>query len=106
MASVNINLDQAVPCSLIVNEVVVNCYKHAFNGTDNGRIEITSQFDEPELTIRIEDNGSGLPDDFDINSQQSLGMTLIQTLAQQLEAKMSIRSKNGTEFFISFPKKN
>lgn len=94
--SVSIDLDQAIPCSLIVNEIIVNCYKHAFHTIDDGKINIESNFNSPELTIKIEDNGIGLPEDFDINTQQSLGMTLIQTLARQLEGEVSFSSSDGS----------
>jgi PAS domain S-box-containing protein len=104
LQAVSLDLDQAIPCSLIVNEIIVNSYKHAFNSIENGKIKIVSQFDDPELTIQIEDNGQGLPKNFDINAQQSLGMTLVQTLARQLEGEIDLSSKNGrgTTFELRF----
>lgn len=106
LQSVSLDLDQAIPTSLIVNEVIVNCYKHAFKGYEDGNITITSTFDDPEMIIEIKDNGRGLPEDFSINEQQSLGMTLIQTLTRQLDGEISFSSNNeaGTIFELRFEK--
>jgi len=107
LSPVDVNIDQAIPCSLIVNEVIVNCYKHAFNDIEEGRIEITSQYDDPDFIIHIADNGSGLPDNVDVTQQQSLGMTLVQALAQQLggEIRFSSDGQNGgTQFELRFEK--
>jgi two-component sensor histidine kinase len=94
---ISLDLDQAIPCSLIVNEIVVNCYKHAFNEMTEGEIKITSEFEDPELTINITDNGTGIPEDFDITEYQSLGMTLVQTLTDQLEGDIDIFPASGRE---------
>lgn len=106
LQDVSLDLDQAIPCSLIVNEVIVNCYKHAFDGLKDGKITITSAFDNPELTIKVKDNGSGLPEDFAISDQQSLGMTLVQTLARQLGGEIDFASNDeaGTTFELRFTK--
>jgi len=101
----SLSLEKAIPCSLIVNEVIVNCFKHAFDSDSKGQIKVSSKVDDPELSIHIRDNGKGLPEDFDIDSQQSLGMTLIQTLAQQLEGKANFYSdgqNKGTRFELRF----
>lgn len=99
---VAIKLDQAIPCSLIVNEVIINCYKHAFPDNRNGKIRIESSYNNAELMIRIKDNGQGLPDDFEPKERSSLGMTIIETLAEQLEANISFRSDRGTAFELRF----
>jgi PAS domain S-box-containing protein len=101
----SIDFDKAIPCSLIVNEVIVNCFKHAFKSTDEGKIKITSTFDEPEIIIKIEDDGSGFPADFDIGDQTSLGMTLMQTLARQLDGEINFLSEGkgkGVAFELRF----
>jgi PAS domain S-box-containing protein len=103
--TVSLELEEAIPCSLIVNEVVVNCYKHAFKFAKRGTITIKSVFEEPNLEITIEDDGCGLPGDFDIESQDTLGMNLIQTLATQLEGIVEFESgesNNGTIFKLNF----
>jgi len=102
--SVSLDLEQAIPCSLIVNEVIVNCYKHAFAETQNGAISLTSSYDVPVLEITIEDNGCGLPKDFDISDQNTLGMNLVQTLAAQLDGNVQFKSEKdtGTTFKVEF----
>lgn len=106
LESVSLDLDQAIPTSLIVNEVIVNCYKHAFKESEEGIITITSTFDDPEMIIEIKDNGRGLSEDFSINEQQSLGMTLVQTLTRQLDGKIGFSSNDGagTTFKLRFEK--
>ena len=97
---VHLNLKQALPCSLIVNEVVTNILKHAFKKRDNGEIIITAlQKNESDLLIKISDNGVGLPDDFKIENSTSLGMKLIEVLSTQLEATCTYDStEKGTTF--------
>lgn len=99
-----LDLDQAIPCSLLVNEVIVNCYKHAFDNDDEGVINISLKNSDSHVCLEISDNGKGLPDDFDIDEQQSLGMTLIQTLSSQLNGEMDLLNHNeeGTTFRLEF----
>ncbi|MEX0723875.1 MAG: PAS domain S-box protein [Gracilimonas sp.] len=102
---VALELDQAIPCSLIINEVIVNCYKHAFDHDYEGEINITLTHKDPEIILEITDNGSGLPKDFDINSQQSLGTTLIGVLTGQLNGEMHFTNRkngSGTKFKLQF----
>ena len=98
-----LDLDKAIPCSLIVNEVVVNCYKHAFKEQKKGEILLQTNVDDSQVLLTIQDNGSGLPENFDLEEQDSLGLTLIQTLAVQLEGEVSFSSvENGTAFSLTF----
>ncbi|MDX1642703.1 MAG: sensor histidine kinase, partial [Balneolaceae bacterium] len=102
-----LDINQVIPCSLVVNEVVVNCFKHAFSKNDKGTVKISLHYDDPRLTLRIADNGKGLPDDFKIEELQSLGMTLIQTLTDQLngKAEFSMAENGGTVFQLEFDRK-
>ncbi len=102
-----LDINQVIPCSLIVNEVVVNCYKHAFEHDGQGEIRIILKYDEPKLKLVITDDGKGLPDDFKIEEQQSLGMTLIRTLSDQLQGTFDLSTVpdgNGTIFQLEFEK--
>lgn len=96
-------IDIAIPCGMIINELVTNSLKHAFPGDSNGEIliEINYQYDN-KFTIIIRDNGKGLPGDFDLRSSKSLGFCLVQNLVKQLEGKLEINRKEGTEFKITF----
>ena len=100
------NINQAIPCALLVNEVVTNAYKHAFEHRDNGIIEVTLQENNEEVLLTVKDNGVGLPDDFMKENSSSIGMTLIKLLKQQLEGEMEFSSVNGTQFIFKFKKTN
>jgi two-component sensor histidine kinase len=100
--NVNIDLDTAIPLGLIVNELVTNSYKHAFKKMDSGTITISFQKNETDnvYTLGVHDTGSGF-DPKKIKSN-SLGMELIQMLADQLDGKMVFTNDNGTLAEISF----
>ncbi|MEX2346528.1 MAG: sensor histidine kinase [Balneolaceae bacterium] len=102
---VTMNINQAVPLAIIINEVLVNAYKHAFNSY-TGNIELFLYNNDEMVTIIIRDDGVGLPEDFDIDQVQSLGLKLIKRLASQLKAHILFDAVNGsgTNFQISFRK--
>lgn len=97
-------VDQALPCALVVNEILSNAYKHAFKGREQGIIEISVSQNNDRIRITIRDNGIGLPAHFDISHTDSLGIKLIRTLVQhQLKGALTFESQNGTEISIEFP---
>lgn len=103
LQSVNLSMDQALPCSLIVNEVITNTLKHAFVESEEGTITMQLSEKNNRVTLVISDDGVGLPDNFSIEKSESLGMELINTLSEQLEADISYQSVgSGTRFEISF----
>lgn len=105
--SIELNINQAIPCSLIVNEVITNIYKHAFPNLDTGEINIILNESEGKIYLSIKDNGIGLPDDFNMSDRDTLGKNLISILSQQLGAKSRLYSvDNGTIFELEFAKKN
>ncbi|MEX0778588.1 MAG: sensor histidine kinase [Balneolales bacterium] len=98
---------QALPCSLIVNEVITNILKHAFHGREKGNIILG--MGEPgkkdQVVLTIEDNGIGLPQNFDVAESDTLGMNLINDLSQQLKAGYKfVSSAKGTIFTLQFEK--
>ncbi|HBX65782.1 MAG TPA: histidine kinase, partial [Balneolaceae bacterium] len=101
---ISLSINQAIPCSLLINELIVNAFKHAFNDQEEGEIKVKLRQHEDEITMVISDTGSG----FDIekfNDSDSLGATLIKTLSDQLGSKFEIleNSKNkGSVFKIKF----
>jgi len=97
---VYLDLSQSIPCGLIINEVVSNCFKHAFENSENPIISISLKLNQ-KIELVIKDNGSGidLANSEDINS---LGMTLIDAFTRQLEGDFSYRIENGTEFSLNF----
>lgn len=97
-----VNINQAVPFALLINEVVMNSYKHAFLGMDEGEIRVALELNDDTVKAIIRDNGAGLPDNFEEKKTNSLGMTLIETLSQQLNADLDIYSDKGTVVKIEF----
>ncbi|WP_445664724.1 sensor histidine kinase [Fodinibius sp. AD559] len=104
--AINLNLNQAVPCGVIINELVTNEYKHAFPDHQDGRIEISGYKKDSNVTFMIKDSGRGLPDDFSIDEQSSLGFTLVNTLIDQLGGTLNIQSDDGATFIFSFEQEN
>lgn len=101
-----LNINQAIPCALIINEVVTNIYKHAFPDQKRGKIVVKLTNTSDDIHLEIRDNGQGFPDNFDSNNYKSLGMNIIQVLSSQLEGESNFdSSKNGTVFSLKFSKK-
>jgi len=98
-----LNLDAAVPCGLIINELVSNSLKYAFPQDREGevRIELREQTDQM-ARLTVADNGIGLPDNINLETVRSLGLRLVRTLAEQLGAKIEVKSKAGTEVQLVF----
>jgi len=102
-------LDQAIPCGLILNEWVSNAMKYAFEGRETGTItvrlkaeDVVDSETEEDVIIEVSDDGVGLPDGFDWNSRDSLGLYLVQALSEQLDADLKAESDGGTRFLIRF----
>ncbi len=102
--NVVIGIDSAVPCGLIVNELVSNSLKHGFPDNRGGKISISLHTDDADtITLVISDNGVGLPEGLDIHKADSLGLQLAMSLISQLGASMEASSgEGGTEFIIRF----
>lgn len=98
-----LEIDVAVPCGLIVNELVSNSLKYAFPSGGEGEIwiEIFSD-DKHNLVLIVKDNGVGLPKKFDLVSTKTLGLQLVNNLVEQIEGTVKNNSKSGTEFRITF----
>ncbi|HEY6901941.1 MAG TPA: sensor histidine kinase, partial [Puia sp.] len=99
---INLDVSQAVPLGLILNEAITNSVKYAFPGGRNGVIHITLHQRGGNILLRIMDDGVGLPDDFNIGSSNSLGMQLIRLFAEQLEGKLQMCGDKGVEISLLF----
>jgi two-component sensor histidine kinase len=102
MEPINIDVDKVIPCGLLINELVVNAYKHAFSQQEQGILKITLHKEGSNAKLSISDNGPGLPEDFDMQSSDSLGTMLIDTFAAQLNAETEIDGKSGTKYVFTF----
>jgi len=99
-----LTVDQAIPCALVVNEILSNAYKHAFKGRQHGTIEISVRQENGQVRITVRDDGIGMPADLDISRTNTLGIKLIRTLVQfQLKGSLMMNSRNGTEIIVEFP---
>lgn len=100
---IGLDMDTAMPCGLLVNEIVSNAYKYAFPDQEKGTILIEFKKSNGKMTLFIHDNGIGFPIEYDLEKSESLGMQLIQALTSQLDGELKVSRENGTTFEISFP---
>jgi two-component sensor histidine kinase len=87
---------------IIINELLTNSVKHAFAGVGQPRIEIGLHTQESQLRLSVEDNGTGLPKDFDFDSVKGFGLSLIKNLAKQLEGTFKVSVETGTRWELVF----
>jgi PAS domain S-box-containing protein len=103
---VQLDLERAIPCGLLVNELVTNAYKHAFAAERQGEIVIKLDEDEDSLIcLSVADNGVGLPPDSELAQSSSLGLQLVQLFVEQLHGTQTIERGAGTRFRLHFPKR-
>ncbi|MEX0724288.1 MAG: PAS domain S-box protein [Gracilimonas sp.] len=101
---INLNINKAIPASLIVNEVVTNVYKHAFSKRDRGILSFNVYEKEDNVNIIIQDDGIGI-DTKSLSNSTSLGIHLIKELSKQIDGSYEYLNTNpGTRFQLSFPK--
>lgn len=99
-----LNIEQAVPCGLIVNELLSNTLKHAFPNGQTGRVQIAFYANgNGLLNLEVTDNGIGFPVNLDFQATESLGLQLVNTLVDQLEGTITLNCQSGTKFSITFP---
>ncbi len=99
---VSVDLDTSIPCGLIVNELISNSLKYAFEGQNDGSILMTCKTVNNKIELSIKDNGKGFPENFDVETSKSLGMQLVYALVEQIDGTISIINNFGTEFLITF----
>jgi two-component sensor histidine kinase len=103
--AVFLNIDQAIPCGLIVNELFSNALKYAFPNGNGGEIAVHLKADEDErVVLVVADNGVGIPAEIAIQNSSSLGLKLVNALVEQLDGEMQYDATQGTRFTISFSK--
>jgi two-component sensor histidine kinase len=102
-----LDINTAIPCGLIINELVSNSLKHAFPDGRKGKIKIAMfSLNTNEMALTVSDNGVGIPEEIDIRSTKSLGLHLITILAEdQLQGKIKLDKTKGTKFHLILRKK-
>ena len=100
----HLDLDCAITCGIILNELISNALTHAFPEKRQGQIDISFDLnDEKEIELKVSDNGIGIPKGYDIKASKSLGLRLITILAEdQLRGSIDLNRENGTQFTIRF----
>jgi two-component sensor histidine kinase len=96
------NIEYALPCGLILTELVSNSFKYAFSRRTKGEIKVQLKKEGHCIYFIISDNGIGLPSGVDIAESETLGFQLVYNLVQQLRGQIRIRREEGTEFEIHF----
>ncbi|MBK8609227.1 MAG: sensor histidine kinase [Chitinophagaceae bacterium] len=93
--NLNLDVDTMIPLGLVLNELVSNSFKYAFNETRSGILNIRLQEKDEKLHLRVSDNGLGFPADVDVKSAKSFGLKMIRAFAQKLKATLDIYNNNG-----------
>ena len=105
VGAIQLDVDRAVACGLILNEIMTNCFKYAFTESQpDAEVLITGSCHDRTVTLTVEDNGAGLPEGFDVDQEKTLGIQLIKTLTDQLSGTLEMRSipQQGTSVSLTF----
>ncbi len=103
IAAVYLDVDVAIPCGMIVNELLTNALKYAFPGERCGEIRVVLRAEATETVLSVEDNGVGLPPRMDLERVETLGLQLVHGLAQQIRGSVTIDRSDGTRVEIRCP---
>jgi two-component system, chemotaxis family, CheB/CheR fusion protein len=99
-----VTLETAIPCALILTELLSNALQHAFPAGEPGEVSITWRADaEDYLFLSVQDTGIGMPAGMDIAQADSLGLSIVQTLVQQLDGRVQVDRAGGTTVAVRFP---
>jgi len=101
---VSLSINSAIPCGLILNELISNSLKYAFPEEREGEIKITLRGIEDKIELVVSDDGIGVPEDLDLQNVESLGLQLVIALVKQLEGTIKLERNGGTTFKITFAK--
>lgn len=99
---VHMILDQAIPCGLLINEIITNSLKYAWKGNEEGVIHVRLDQKEKTVELEVSDNGIGLPDNFANMNSETLGLQLIATLTEQLDGQLEVNTEKGTKYLLKF----
>ena len=103
--TIALNVNQAVPLTLIINELITNVYKHAFKEPKNGMMKITLHQEDEYIFLNIKDNGDGLPENLDVHNPETVGLKIINVLTKQLNGSFTFTNKEtGAEATLKFKK--
>jgi PAS domain S-box-containing protein len=98
--AVSLDVDVAIPCGMIINELITNALKYAFPNEQSGEIRIVFRRDTATTVLSVEDNGIGMAPEIDLSCVETLGLQLVRGLAQQLKGTVTIERNSGTRVVI------
>jgi two-component sensor histidine kinase len=98
-----LDVNIAIPCALIISELLVNALQYAFGGEEKGEVEISFAQREKEVLFTVSDSGKGLPEGMDFDSPDTLGLQLTRELAGQLDGRVEKMEAKGTSIRVRFP---
>jgi PAS domain S-box-containing protein len=102
--SIYLPINSAIPCGLLINELITNALKHAFINCSQGQIKVSlSSIDGGRIQLNVSDNGAGIADELNLDTIETLGLRLVNLLAQQLNGTLTIQRNNPTQFSLTFP---
>jgi PAS domain S-box-containing protein len=102
--NVDFDVNVAIPCGLIINELLTNALKHAFPHGHKGEVRVSLRPEDERMTLAVADNGVGFSENIDFRNTESLGLQLVTALVEQLGGTIDLTVNDGTTFVISFPK--
>jgi two-component sensor histidine kinase/CheY-like chemotaxis protein len=102
LEDVYLKIETAIPCGIIVNELVSNSLKYAFPNGKKGEIFVSIHSKGEGYELIVSDNGVGLPENFDYENTDSLGLQLVNNLSTQVDGTVEMDNSNGTKFIINF----
>lgn len=102
LEGIRLPVEQAVPCGLLVNELVANSLKHAQGDEGEGFLGVSMHRLKGNIKLEVRDQGPGLPEGFDLSRPQGLGLRVVQALARQLGATLAVERDGGTTFRVEF----
>jgi PAS domain S-box-containing protein len=106
VSDIILGIDDAIPCGLIVNELVTNSFKYAFSYDRRGELKVIMGIDNDNLvTLHVADNGPGLPPGLDFRNTETLGLQLVNLLVKQLKGRLELKDGPGTAFDIIFQRR-
>jgi two-component sensor histidine kinase len=100
---VSVDVDTAIPCALILTELLSNALQHAFPAGQQGEMSVIWREDDGQRLLRVQDTGIGMPPEVDFAHTDSLGLMLVQALAGQLGGRVQVERGGGTTVSIWFP---
>ncbi|MRR57139.1 MAG: PAS domain S-box protein [Deltaproteobacteria bacterium] len=105
IADMSLGIEEAIPCGLIINELISNSLKHAFPGGRKGEITVACRIDgDGIVTLEVRDNGVGLPAVLDFKNTETLGLQIVNLLTKQLRGRIAVDAEqDGTAVILTFP---